>query len=177
VASGIICAIVQSGHVGEREHLFSGASNGWGSHSPGGYDFGAVAIAEVVFTAVLVLVVIGVIRSPIPAGFAAIPIGLTLTLIHLISIPIDNTSVNPARSLATAIYAHGFAFEQLWVFIVFPVVGAVVGALIWQVLSGERLALSLVRPLPTAANGRTGAKASPKKAPAKRAPAKKTRSR
>jgi aquaporin Z len=175
-ASGIIWAIVRTGEnagaVGTRKALFSGASNGWGSHSPGGYDFGAVAIAEVVFTAVLVLVVLGVIRSNIPAGFAAIPIGLTLALVHLISIPIDNTSVNPARSFATAIFADGFAFEELWVFILFPVVGGVVGALAWQLLAGERLALSLTLPLPTRAKS-----GSTRSTPAKKAPAKKARKR
>ena len=175
-ASGIIWAIVRTGEnaaaVGTRSDLFSGASNGWGSHSPSGYDFGAVAIAEVVFTAILVLVVLGIIRSNIPAGFAAIPIGLTLALIHLISIPIDNTSVNPARSFATAIFADGFAFEQLWVFIVFPAVGALVGAVLWQVLAGERLALSLLMPLPMRAKPPTPAK-SPARAPAKKT-AKKT---
>jgi aquaporin Z len=180
-ASGVIWAIVRTGEnaaaVGTRADLFSGASNGWGSHSPTGYDFGAVAIAEVVFTAVLVLVILGVIRSNLPAGFAAIPIGLTLALIHLISIPIDNTSVNPARSFATAIFAHGFAFEELWVFIVFPLVGAFVGALVWQVLAGEKIALSLLMPLPMRAKAGTPAKAPAKKPAAKKAPAKKSRSR
>ncbi|MEX0663623.1 MAG: aquaporin [Acidimicrobiia bacterium] len=172
VASGLIWAIVRTGEnaaaVGTRSDLFSGASNGYGSHSPAGYDLGAVMIAEVVFTAVLVLVVLGVTRSSVPAGFAAIPIGLTLALVHLISIPIDNTSVNPARSLATAIFAKGFAFEQLWVFIVFPAIGGLIGALGWQVLAGEKLSLSWPK--------RRGARRS-KKAPAKKAPAKKARRR
>ena len=180
-ASGVIWAIVRTGDnaaaVGTRADLFSGASNGWGSHSPTGYDFGAVAIAEVVFTAVLVLVILGVIRSSIPAGFAAIPIGFTLALIHLISIPIDNTSVNPARSFATAIFAHGFAFEELWVFIVFPVLGGILGAVVWHVLAGEKLARSLLLPLPTREKPRTPASAPAKKPPAKKTSAKKTRSR
>jgi aquaporin Z len=169
VASGLIWAIVRTGEnaaaVGERAALFSGASNGYGpEHSPGHYELGAVMIAEVVFTAVLVLVVLGVTRSPsVPAGFAAIPIGLTLALIHLISIPIDNTSVNPARSFSTAIFADGFAFEQLWVFIAFPAIGAVVGAIIWQVLEGEKVSLPFA----------FAKKAPAKKAPAKKAPAKK----
>ena len=80
------------------------------------------------------LVIIGVTRRSMPAGFAAIPIGLMLALVHLISIPIDNTSVNPARSFATAIFAPSWAFEQLWVFIVFPIVGGLVAAGIWRVL-------------------------------------------
>jgi aquaporin Z len=141
LASGLLWAIVEAGDNGRaqpglaRSVLFSNASNGYGSHSPGGFELGAVIIAEILFTALLVLVIIGVTRSSMPAGFAAIPIGLMLTLVHLISIPIDNTSVNPVRSLSTAIFADGFAFEQLWVFIVFPIVGGVIAAFVWNSLS------------------------------------------
>ena len=112
--------------------LFSFASNGYGSHSPGGFELGAVIIAEVLFTALFVLVIVGTTRSSMIPGFAAIPIGLMLTLVHLISIPIDNTSVNPVRSLSTAVFANSFALEQFWVFVVFPIVGGLVAAGIWM---------------------------------------------
>jgi aquaporin Z len=118
----------------ERNALFGLASNGYGSHSPSGFELGAVIIAEILFTALFVLVILGVTRRSMPAGFAAIPIGLMLALVHLISIPIDNTSVNPARSFATAIFAPSWAFEQLWAFIVFPIVGGFVAAGLWRVL-------------------------------------------
>ena len=112
----VIWAIVDTGNNGGgeklvRKALFSAASNGYGSHSPGGFELGAVIIAEIVFTALFVLVIIGTTRSSMVPGFAAIPIGLMLTLVHLISIPIDNTSVNPVRSLSTAVFADSFAIE------------------------------------------------------------------
>jgi aquaporin Z len=112
--------------------LFGGASNGYGSHSPSGFALGAVIITEIVFTALFILVIAGTTRSSAIAGFAGIPIGLMLALVHLITIPIDNTSVNPARSFATALFGPGWAWEQLWVFIVFPIVGGLVGAGIWR---------------------------------------------
>lgn len=102
------------------------ASNGWGALSPEGFGIGAAITAEILFTAVFVLVILGVTHATRGTGFAGLVIGLTLTLIHLASIPIDNTSVNPARSLATAIYGGGDALAQLWVFIVFPIVGALI---------------------------------------------------
>lgn len=115
---------------------FTGASNGFGLEH-GFFGFVAVMITEIVLTALFVLVIIGVTSKSLPAGFAAIPIGLMLTLVHLISIPIDNTSVNPARSFATAIFAKGWAFEQLWFFIVFPVLGGILAAGIWRALATE----------------------------------------
>jgi aquaporin Z len=126
-----------------RETLFGIASNGYGSHSPGGFELGAVIIAEILFTALFVLVIIGVTHKSVAPGFAAIPIGLMLALVHLISIPIDNTSVNPARSFATAIFAPSWGFEQLWVFIVFPIIGGAVAAGLWRVLApGDEIAPS-----------------------------------
>jgi aquaporin Z len=139
LASVALWAILETGDNSApklaRDVLFSGASNGYGSHSPGQFELGAVIIAEVLFTALFVLVIAGVTRASMPAGFAAIPIGFMLALVHMISIPIDNTSVNPARSLATAIFAKGWAFEQLWVFIVFPAIGAVIAAFTWNLLT------------------------------------------
>jgi aquaporin Z len=136
----VLWAIVETGNnTGApkltRQVLFSDVSNGYGSHSPGKFELGAVIIAEIVFTALFVLVIAGTTRASAIAGFAGIPIGLMLALIHMISIPIDNTSVNPARSFATALFARSWAFEQLWVFIVFPLVGGLVAAGIWRLVT------------------------------------------
>ena len=113
------------------------ASNGYGLHSPGGFPLGAVMLAEVFFTAVFVFIIASTSRKSMPVGQTGLTVGLTLTVIHLISIPIDNTSVNPARSLATAIFQGGWALNQLWVFIIFPLVGGILGAAIWKTLRPE----------------------------------------
>jgi aquaporin Z len=136
LGSFVIWAILETGdNAGTpklvRQALFSGASNGYDTHSPADFALGSVMITEFVFTALFVLVIAGTTRSSAIAGFAGIPIGLMLALVHMISIPIDNTSVNPARSFATAIFADSWAFEQLWVFIVFPIIGGIIGAAIW----------------------------------------------
>jgi aquaporin Z len=111
------------------------ASNGYGELSPGGYSMTAALIAEIVLTAFFLIVILGSTSSKAPAGFAPIAIGLCLTLIHLISIPVTNTSVNPARSTAVAFYAENSAFVgQLWLFWVAPLIGAAIGALIWKML-------------------------------------------
>ncbi len=101
------------------------ASNGYGEHSPGGYSLVSGAIAELLLTAMFLLIILGVTGKKAPAGFAPIAIGLALTLIHLISIPVTNTSVNPARSLGPAVFAPGWALEQVWLFWVAPLAGAV----------------------------------------------------
>jgi aquaporin Z len=101
------------------------ASNGYGDHSPGSYHLVSAAIAEVLMTAMFLLVILGATGTRAPAGFAPLAIGLALTLIHLITIPVTNTSVNPARSTGPAIFAGGWALEQLWLFWVAPLVGAV----------------------------------------------------
>jgi aquaporin Z len=133
----IIWSILETGDNGggkklTRQALFQTASNGFADHSPAHFAFWAVVIMEVVFTALFILVIAGTTRASAIAGFAGIPIGLMLALIHMITIPIDNTSVNPARSFATAIFAPSWAIEQLWVFIVFPLIGGLVGAGIWR---------------------------------------------
>lgn len=110
------------------------ASNGYGSHSAGGFKIGAVIVTEVVFTALFVFVIASTSRKSMSPGFTGITVGLMLTLIHLITIPVDNTSVNPARSIATAVFQHDWALKQLWVFIVFPVAGGVLGGLTWKAL-------------------------------------------
>ena len=118
------------------------ASNGYGPASPGGFGLGAAIVVEVLFTAIFVTVILGVThRTRGNAGLAGLVIGLTLTLIHLATIPIDNTSVNPARSIATAIYGGGEALAQLWVFIVFPLLGGVIAGLVYRALfDGQRKA-------------------------------------
>ena len=113
------------------------ASNGYGTHSPGGYSLLAALVTEVVMTAFFLIVILGATDRRAPAGFAPIAIGLALTLIHLISIPVTNTSVNPARSTGVALFVGGWALEQLWLFWLAPIVGAVVGALAYRSIGGE----------------------------------------
>jgi aquaporin Z len=108
------------------------ASNGYAELSPGGYSMVAALLTEVVLTAVFLLIILGSTSKAAPAGFAPLTIGLGLTLIHLISIPVTNTSVNPARSIAAAIFATNGALGQVWLFIVAPLVGGAIGALIWK---------------------------------------------
>jgi aquaporin Z len=117
--------------TGKPDFVLGGfASNGYGAHSPGGYDLASCFLIEVILTAFFLLVILGSTDERAPKGFAPIAIGLALTLIHLISIPVTNTSVNPARSTAVAIFAQGWALSQLWLFWVAPILGAVVGAVI-----------------------------------------------
>ena len=106
------------------------ASNGFGAHSPGGYSLASALLVEILLTAVFLLVILGSTEARAAAGFAPIAIGLCLTLIHLISIPVDNTSVNPARSTSQALFAGGWALQQLWLFWVAPIIGGIVGGLI-----------------------------------------------
>jgi aquaporin Z len=115
------------------------ASNGYGSHSPAGFDLLSVAIIEIVVTAIFVLIVLGTTdESGVPKGFGPIAAGLGLTLVHMISIPVSNTSVNPARSIATAVFQGDWALGQVWAFIVFPIIGAAVAAGIWMVVGPVR---------------------------------------
>jgi aquaporin Z len=116
------------------------ASNGYGDHSPAGYSLLAAAIIEVVLTFVFVLVIHGATDGRAPAGLAPLAIGLTLTLIHLISIPVTNTSVNPARSLGPALFAGGWALEQLWAFMVFPIIGGALGGLVYRAVFEQKKA-------------------------------------
>jgi len=113
------------------------ASNGYGAHSPGGYSLVACLVAEIVLTAFFLLIIMGSTDKRVPNGFAPIAIGLGLTLIHLISIPVTNTSVNPARSLGPALFVGGWALQQVWLFWVAPLIGGAVGGLVYQVLFSE----------------------------------------
>jgi aquaporin Z len=134
VASTILFAITAASPDAEGVGDFTGVSNGFGAHSPAGFGLISVIIAEVVLTATFLYVILGVTDRRAPTGFAPIAIGLTLTVIHLVSIPISNTSVNPARSIATAIYGGPDALAQLWVFIVAPIVGALIAGATYRAL-------------------------------------------
>lgn len=129
VAAGLLFVIAS----GQADWSAGGfASNGYGELSPGGFSMTAVLVAEIVLTALFLIIILGSTSPKAPAGFAPIAIGLGLTLIHLISIPVSNTSVNPARSTSVAFYAETAAVPQLWLFWVAPLVGAAIGALIWK---------------------------------------------
>jgi aquaporin Z len=133
IAGALVLYLIASGKA-DFSTAGGFASNGYGEHSPGGYSMLAALIAEVVMTAFFLIIILGATGKGVPAGFAPIAIGLALTLIHLISIPVTNTSVNPARSTAVAIFVGGWAIQQLWLFWVAPIVGGIVGALIHKSL-------------------------------------------
>lgn len=136
VAAYTLCFIAmgQPGYVLEPNGL---AVNGVGAHSPGGYSMQAGVVTEIVMTAFFLLVIMGSTHSKAPAGFAPLAIGLGLTLIHLISIPVTNTSVNPARSTGPALVVGGLALQQLWIFWVAPIVGAMIGGGLYRWLSPD----------------------------------------
>lgn len=126
--------VIASGLTGFDPAASGFASNGYGIHSPMGFSLMAGLVTEIVLTAVFLIIIMGATDKRAPQGFAPIAIGLGLTLIHLISIPVTNTSVNPARSTAVAIFQGGWAIDQLWLFWVAPIIGAVLGALIYKVM-------------------------------------------
>lgn len=130
LAAASVLYLIASGQPGWVPGGF--ASNGYGANSPGGYNLLSALVIEIVLTAFFLIVILGVTRRGAPAGFAPIAIGLALTLIHLISIPVTNTSVNPARSTAVAFFATNGALGQLWLFWLAPLVGGALGALIWD---------------------------------------------
>jgi len=132
VAAAVVLYAIASGKTGWSAGGF--ASNGFGDLSPGGYSMQAALLIEIVLTAGFLIVILGATSKAAPSGFAPIAIGLALTLIHLISIPVTNTSVNPARSTGVAIFADTAALGQLWLFWVAPLAGAAIGALIWRVM-------------------------------------------
>jgi aquaporin Z len=131
IAAGGVLYLIASGKAGFD--VGAGfASNGYGAHSPGGYSLSAALVAEVVMTMMFLLVILGATDARAPKGFAPLPIGFALTLIHLITIPVTNTSVNPARSTGVALYVGDWALGQLWLFWVAPIVGALLGAAIYR---------------------------------------------
>jgi len=136
IAGAGILYVIASGKTGFEIGGF--AANGYGEHSPGGYNMLAALVTEIVLTFMFLIVILGATHSKAPKGFAGLAIGLGLTLIHLISIPVTNTSVNPARSISQAIFAGGWAIEQLWLFIVAPIVGAILAGLVYKFISPEK---------------------------------------
>ena len=131
--AGVLCFIA-SGKAGFDLVASGFASNGFGAHSPGGYSMEAALVTELVLTFMFLMIILGATDRRAPSGFAPIAIGLGLTLIHLIGIPITNLSVNPARSTGTAVFVGGWAIEQLWLFWVAPIVGAVIAGLVHTAL-------------------------------------------
>ncbi|MGJ8673413.1 aquaporin Z [Rubritalea sp.] len=138
VAGGVLYVIASGNDAFSLDGGF--ASNGYGEHSPNGYSMLAGFVCEVVMTMMFLIIILGATDERAPAGLAPIAIGLGLTLIHLISIPVTNTSVNPARSTGVAIFAGGWAVKQLWLFWVAPIIGAVLGALVYRVIGSKKKA-------------------------------------
>lgn len=136
VAAAVLFGIA-SGQKGFSAKASGFASNGYGDHSPFGYNLGAVILVEVVLTAIFLYVIIGATDVRAPAGFAGLAIGFTLAVIHLVSIPVSNTSVNPARSTGPAIFQHTWALSQLWVFWVAPLAGAIIAGLTYRLILGD----------------------------------------
>ena len=135
IAGAGILYLIATGKAGFELGGF--ASNGYGEHSPDGYSMFAALITEVVMTFMFLIIILGATHSKAPKGFGGLAIGLGLTLIHLISIPVTNTSVNPARSTSQAIFAGGWAIDQLWLFWVAPIVGAILAGLVYKFISPE----------------------------------------
>lgn len=138
IAAAAVLYLVASGKAGFDATASGFASNGYGEHSPGGYSLQAAIVIELVLTAFFLIVIHGATDKRAPAGFAPLAIGLALTLIHLISIPVTNTSVNPARSTAVAIFQGTWALQQLWVFWLVPLIGGVIGGLIYRCLLADK---------------------------------------
>lgn len=137
VAAGGVLYLIASGQAG-FDVSAGFASNGYGEHSPGGYSLVSAFTAEIVMTMMFLIVILGATDKRAPQGFAPIAIGLCLTLIHLITIPVTNTSVNPARSTGVAVFVGDWAVAQLWLFWLAPIVGGVIGALIYRVIGREQ---------------------------------------
>ena len=136
IAAGGVLYIIASGKAG-FDVAAGFASNGYGDHSPGGYSLLAALVCEVVMTMMFLIVILGATDPRAPQGFAPIAIGLCLTLIHLISIPVTNTSVNPARSTGVALYVGGWAIAQLWLFWIAPIIGALLGAVVYRFIGAK----------------------------------------
>lgn len=136
VVAGGVLYVIASGKAG-FDVSAGFASNGYGAHSPGGYSLLAALVTEVVMTMMFLLIILGATDERAPQGFAPLAIGLGLTLIHLISIPVTNTSVNPARSTGVAIFVGGWAVTQLWLFWLAPLVGAVIGAVVYRLIGSK----------------------------------------
>ena len=135
IAAAAVLYVIASGK-GDFQ-LGGFAANGYGEHSPGGYSLAAALVAEVVLTFFFLFIILGSTHGRVPAGFAPIAIGLALTLIHLVSIPVTNTSVNPARSTGQALFVGDWALSQLWLFWVAPIVGAAIAGIVWKIVGDD----------------------------------------
>lgn len=133
LAAGVLYVIA----TGNGSAIGNFAANGYGEHSPGKYSLVAALVCEIVMTFMFLIIILGATDKKAPAGFAGLAIGLALTLIHLISIPVTNTSVNPARSISQAVFVGGWAIEQLWLFILAPIVGAALAGIVYKYLAGK----------------------------------------
>ena len=133
-AAGLLMVIAKGGPNGYDAATAGFAANGYGAHSPGGYGMLSAFLAEVILTFFLVFTVLGTTDIKAPVGFAGLAIGLVLTLIHLVGIPVDNTSVNPARSISQAVFVGGWALAQLWLFVVAPFIGAAIASAVYGAL-------------------------------------------
>src|SRR5882672_1540580 len=134
LAAGVLLIVAGGTTAGYDPSAAGFAANGYGAHSPGGYNLIAAFVAEVVLTFFLVFTVLGSTDIKAPVGFAGIPIGIVLVLIHLVGIPVTNTSVNPARSISQAVFVGGWAIEQLWLFILAPIIGAIIAAIVFKII-------------------------------------------
>ncbi len=135
--AGLVLFIIASGRTG-FDAAAGFAANGFGDHSPGGYSLLAALVTEVVMTMMFLVVILGATDQRAPQGFAPLAIGLCLTLIHLISIPVTNTSVNPARSTGVALFAGSWAIGQLWLFWIAPIAGGILGAVVYRFIGGKK---------------------------------------
>jgi aquaporin Z len=145
IVAGAVLYVIASGAPGfDLARGF--AANGYGAHSPGGYSLLAGFVTEVVMTAMFLFIIMGATHGKAPVGFAGLAIGLGLTLIHLVSIPVTNTSVNPARSTGVAVFAGGWALGQLWMFWVAPILGGVIGGALYRWVSEPAITGDRVRP-------------------------------
>jgi aquaporin Z len=152
IAGGLLLFIITEGGKsaadGDTKHLDQTgifAANGWGDKIGSGFGLGAVIVVEIVFTALLIFVVLSTTTDSFPAGFGGLAAGLTLAAIHLATIPVDNTSVNPARSIGAAVFSGGDAMSQIWAFIVWPLVGGLVGAFVWAYIHNSRVDLNSLK--------------------------------
>ncbi len=150
VAAGCLLVIAKGGPNGYDPAIAGFAANGFGAHSPGHFSLAAAALTEILLTFLLVLTVLGATDLKAPVGFAGLPIGFVLVLIHLVGIPITNTSVNPARSIGPALFVGGWAVQQLWLFVLAPLAGSALAAAVYSGISASRLsARDAERALPT----------------------------
>ena len=142
LAAALLLAIAKGVAGGYDPTLTGFAANGYGDHSPGHYNLISAFLAEVILTFFLMLTILGATDIKAPVGFAGIPIGLVLALIHLVGIPVTNTSVNPARSIGPAVFVGGWALSQLWLFIIAPTIGAIIAAVVYRVIGTSRPIIS-----------------------------------